>query len=113
MPGKSGHSKGKHLSRSKRRKEAQKLQLERQHSPAINIQQQTSAPVDEPAAVPAPTRAVSEPKPTIPTPAASISKPVAKIAVAQHPYIGIELKRIGILAGIMLVILVVLALFLS
>ena len=102
MPGKSGHAKGKHLSRSKRRKGDQKLQLERQHSPAINIQQQTIAQADKPA-----------PASTVSAPPASISKPVTKLPALQYPYIGIELQRISILAGIMLVILVVLALVLS
>ena len=102
MPGKSGHAKGKHLSRSKRRKGSQKLRLEKQYSPAITTQQQTITQADEPA-----------PAPTAPAPSASISTPVTKLPAVQYSYIGIELKRISILAGIMLVILIVLALVLS
>ena len=99
MPGKSGHAKGKHLSRSKRRKGSQKIHLERQHSPTITTQQQTIAQVNEPA----PALTASAPPVNIPT-------LVAKLPAIQYPYIGIELRRIGILAGIMVVILVLLAL---
>ena len=99
MPGKSGHAKGKHLSRSKRRKGSQKIQFERQDSPAITTPQQPIAQADEPA-----------PALTTSAPSASIPTPVTKLPAIQYPYIGIELRRIGILAGTMLVILVVLSL---
>ena len=99
MPGKSGHDKGKHLSRSKRRKGSQKIHLERQHSPVTVTPQQPIAQADEPA-----------PVLTASAPSASAPTPVAKLPAIQYPYIGIELRRIGILAGIMLVILVVLVL---
>ena len=102
MPGKSGRAKGKHLLQSKRRKGSQKLRLERQYSPAITTQQQTVTQTDKPA-----------PVPTVSAPSASISKPVTKPPAVQYPYIGIELQRISILAGVMLAILVVLALVLS
>ena len=99
MPGKSGHAKGKHLSRSKRRKGSQKSQLESAASPAITTPQQPITQANEPA-----------PALTASAPSASILTPVTKLPAIQYPYIGIELRRIGILAGIMLVILVVLAL---
>ena len=50
--------------------------------------------------------------PVIPVSSANLSIPKAKLVVIQHPYITSELRTIGILAGIMLVVLVVLALVL-
>ena len=44
---------------------------------------------------------------------ARASTPKAKSSMARYPYVVTELKRIGVLAGIMLVILIVLALVLS
>ena len=102
MPGKSGHAKGKHHLHSKKKKGSQKLRVERQYSPATITQQQTITQADE--AIPAP---------TVSAPSASIATAVTKPSTVQHSYIGRELQRIGILAGIMLVILVVLAIFFS
>ena len=99
MSGKSRHAKGKHLSRSKR---SRRLGLERQPSPAIVAQRQAIAQTSKPV-----------PHPSVPAPLASISEPMAKPSAVWYPYIATELRRIGILAGIMLVILVVLALVLS
>ena len=50
-------------------------------------------------------------KPVVPT----VSAPVSMTAqtAAQYPYILAELRRIGILAGIMLVILIILSFVLS
>ena len=94
MPGKSGRRRGRHPSRAKKRKG-------RRGSSAIVAQQQAVAPAREPAALPkVPSPAVSEPTPTV------------QPTLARYPYIGTELRRIGILAGIMVVILVVLALVL-
>ncbi len=93
MPGKSRHGKGKHPVRSKRR---------RSGPSAVAAQQPPVSQTYE--AVPKPE--VSAPSPTTPTPSVAVS-------TVRHPYITTELRRIGILAGIMLVILVVLALVLS
>jgi len=91
MPGKSQR---KHLSQSKKRKR-------RRDSSAIAAQQpvsQTYEPVSQPV--------VSAPSPSVLTPKVTQT-------VARYPYIVTELQRIGILAGIMLAILVVLALVLA
>ena len=96
MPDKSQHGKGKHHSQSKKRREKQRYTTTIAHQP---IAAQTS-------------------KPTVPTgmstPSASISTLLrAHSVIAQHPHITTELRRIGILAGIILAILIVLALVLS
>ncbi len=95
MPGKSRRSHGRHLPRSKRRKAGKGV----------------SAPVAQPSAVaqryePAPGAALLVPSAKTPTPKATVT-------LAQHPNIAAELRRIGILAGIILVILVVLAMIFS
>ena len=87
MPGKSRHAQ-RRLSRGKRRQS-------RQVSSVIAAQQQAVTEVPKPAAR-----------------STSVSTPATQTAV-RYPYIVAELRRIGILAGIMLVILVVLALVLS
>ena len=66
---------------------------------------QPQAVADAPA--PAPTVTVSTPPP------ASAHTPPAVLRTAQYPHIIGELRRIGILAGIIIVILIVLALVLS
>jgi len=53
------------------------------------------------------------PQPKAPAPSVSAPTPITTQTVARYPYIIAELRRIGILAGIMLAILVVLALVLS
>jgi len=45
--------------------------------------------------------------------AAAVPKPSAKTVAASYPYVAGELRRIGMLAGIMLVALVVMALILT
>lgn len=95
MPGKSQHGKGKHLSRSKRRKGSQ-------HFPAAIIQQQAVTETHKP---------VAPPKVTAPLASAPAQMPA--LTAVRYPYILTELRRIGILAGIVLTILVVLALVLS
>ena len=94
MPGKSRRGRGRHLPRSKRK--GRKV---------------FSAPVAQPAAV----GQAYEPAPEAdrPVPAAKAPTPGATVTAAQHPNITAELRRIGILAGIILVILVVLALIFS
>ena len=88
MPGKSRYSKGKRLSRSKKEKRRQRFS-------ATVARQQVAAQVQKPAAP-----SVKEPTP-IPT-----------LTAARYPYVVTELRTIGILAGIMLATLVVLALVL-
>ena len=91
MAGKSRRARGKHSLQSKKRKRKQIFTL-----PAA--QQQAVAQTYKPAA---PSK-VAAPPAKEPTPTA-----------ARFPHIATELRRIGILAGIMLAILVVLALVLS
>ncbi|MFC2013694.1 hypothetical protein ACFLU8_02295 [Chloroflexota bacterium] len=95
MPGKSQHGKHK-LSRSKRGKG-------RKEVPAIPTQQpvviQTSEPVS-------PSEVSAAPSKSVPV---AVATPVAD----RYPYIATELRRIAILAGVMLVILVILALVFS
>jgi len=93
MSGKSRHSRRKRFSQNKKRKG-------RQSSPGAVVPQQAGIQTDEPAA---PAQVA----------APSASAPVPAPTAAQYPYILAELRRIGILAGIVLVILIVLALVLS
>ena len=102
MSGKSRHIKGKHLSRSKRRKGTQRVDLEEQRTLAVAAKGQPVAQTYKPA-----------PHPSVAAPSAGVSTPIAKPSAVWHPYVAVELRRIGILAGIMLAILVVLALVLS
>ena len=90
MPGKSRRSGRRYLARSKKRR----------GDLARVAQQQVTAETRKPAAV-----AAAKPSPSMPT-------PVAKPAGVRYRHIVTELRRIGILAGIMLAILVVLALVL-
>ena len=85
MPGKSRHSRRK-LHRRKRRKSTLA-------PPAMATQQQVVTQPDKPVAPPK----VAAPSAGMPT-----------LALARYPYVVTELRRIGILAGIILVILVVL-----
>ncbi|HJX13444.1 MAG TPA: hypothetical protein VJ377_07960 [Dehalococcoidales bacterium] len=93
MPGKSKHGRGKQPHQSKK-------------SRAMRRQEVTSPrPVAEAGAPP--TVAAAAPLPP-PKPAAP-----AKVKVIEYPYITAELRRIGILAGIIIVILVILSLVIS
>jgi hypothetical protein len=97
MPGKSRHGKGKRYHYSKKSKA-----LRRQTSPgapvaAINVSEATGQPA--PAATP------SLPK--------TSAVPAAQATENSYPYIGSELRRIAILAGIIIVILVVLSIILK
>lgn len=84
MPGK---SRRRHPSRSKKRKM-------RQGFPVTGVQQQATAQTDRPVSqAPSSSAKTLTPRPTLPS--------------AQHPYVTTELRRIAILAGIMLAILVV------
>ena len=88
MPGKSRQGKGRHRTQGKKRK-----------TPQIY------------AATVAPEEPVSQPK--VPAPAKSVPTPAASVTGVRYPYVVTELRRIGILAGIMVAIMVVLVLFLD
>ena len=97
MPGKSRHGKKKHSFRDKTKKS-------RQYNSVATSQQPVVAQTVEPAA---PTKP-SAPPVSVPTPTAK-----TKTITARYPYIIAELRRFGILAGIMVVVLIVLALVMS
>jgi len=92
MPGKSRHGRKKHFPQGKKKKG-------RQSSPGVVAPQQAEVQVDKPAA---PAQVA----------ASSASTPVPAPTAVPYPYVLAELRRIGILAGILLAILVVLALVL-
>ena len=94
MPGKSRHGRGKHSFQGKKRKG-------RRSHPIIVSQQQVVTQTTEPVAVP-PRVATATIKVSPPTPTA-----------VKYANIPIELRRVGILAGIMLAALLVLALVLD
>ena len=94
MPGKSRRRKRQHLPQSKKRKSGQ-------HFSTTVTQQQAVTQTREPAF-----------HPGVSAPSASVPTPVAKLATVRYPHMVAELRMIGILAGIILVILVVLALVL-
>jgi hypothetical protein len=94
MPGKSRHGKGKHYSK--------KSKVLRRQGTAAAMPQATAS------------------MPEIPKQATSVATPLVKAAVASgktatnlYPYITSELRRIAILAGIIIVILIVLSIVLS
>ena len=91
MPSKSRQSRRGHPPRSKRRKG-------KQSSPVATVQQQVVAPTERAAT-----------SVDVSTPVASESAVKAVLTPAPYPYVVKELRRIGILAGIILVILIVLA----
>ena len=91
MPGKSRRKRGKYSIQSKRKGRPRRAIILAQQ-PAVT---QTHEPV------------VSS---DVSTPSARAPTPMAKPEAVRHPYIAIELRTIGILAGIMLIILIVLAL---
>lgn len=87
MTGKSRRSRGKHSFRSKKGRG-------RPSPPIIVTQQQAVTPTNE----------------SVPPPKVSRKLVLATSTATRYPYILAELRRIGILAGIMLAILIVLAL---
>jgi len=91
MPRKFQHKKGKHPSRSKKGKD-------RQHFSATATQQPAVAQTYKPA-----------PGPSMPAPSTSVPPPMVKPSAIEHPYVAAELRTIGILAGIILIVLVILA----
>ena len=95
MPGKSRRGHSKQLSQSKKKKS--------RVSPSTIAVQKSAV-----ASTPGPVAASK-----VAAPATSASTPIRKPIAIRYPFVTVELRRIGILAGIMLVILVVLALVLS
>ena len=95
MTGKSRRRVGKNSSQSKKKRGG----LTRQ---AVPVQPSAAAQVSEPVT-----------SPDSPVPEASVPTHKAEPLSIRYPYISAELRTIGILAGIMLLILVVLALFFS
>ena len=95
MPGKSRRGRRRYPSRSKKGKA-------RQVPSAIVAQRQAATQSYEPVS-----------RPDVSAPSARLPTPMAVLTTVRYPYIFTELRRIGILAGIMLVILVVLALILA
>ena len=89
MPGKSRHGRGKRSFQSKKGES-------RRSPPTIAAQQQPVSQAYKPVA-----------------PSVSAPTPMPAQTATQYPYIPTELRTIGILAGIILAILVVLALVLS
>jgi hypothetical protein len=94
MPGKLRHRRGKHIVQTKKRKG-------RRSPPAVVSQQKTVTQNDKPDAIP--------PEVTTPSP---VAVKAATAAVGYHELI-VELRRIGILAGIMLATLILLVLVLD
>ena len=93
MPYKSRHGKGKHSPRSRRRKSSRGV---------IATQQPRVSQTYESVA-----------QPEVSAPSAKVPAPSVKVTTVSYPYIVTELRRIGILAGIMVVVLVVLFFILS
>jgi len=94
MSGRPQHGKGKHTSQSKKGKALQRAAV-------MTSQQRVVSQIPEPAA-----------PPRVTTPAVKVPAAVSR-AAQRYSYVKAELRRIGILAGIIITILVVLALVLS
>jgi len=95
MPGKSRRGRGKYSPQSKKKKDRLGRSATLARQPVVA---QTHESVSSPD--------VSVPSVMVPT-------PVVKPAINEYPHIATELRIIGILAGVMLIVLVVLALVLS
>ncbi len=95
MSGKSRRKKGRHLPQSKKRKS-------RQPFLATAVRQSVVAQTGE-----------SVSRSEAPVPSVSVPTTMAKLAAVRYPHVTTELRMIGILAGIILVILAILALVLS
>lgn len=95
MPGKSRRRKVKYSAPKKRKKEKTSHPTVLYKQPVVTeTQEQVSSPIVSPSVASAP---------------APMPKPVP----VEHPYISKELRTIGILAGIMLIILIILAVVMS
>ena len=95
MPGKSRHKRGKRSPQSKKREIVQR-------SSGSVVQHQAVAQNREPVF-----------HPSVSVSSASVATPVVKLTAARYPHITTELRTIGILAAILLIILIVLALALA
>ncbi len=95
MPSKSRHGRRKRSFQGKKKKS-------RRSPPGVVVQRQTDIQIDKPVA-----------PPRVVAPSASVPAPMPVLTAVRYPYILTELRRVGILAGIILVILVVLVLVLS
>ena len=95
MPGKSRHG-GRKRSFQGKKKKGKRSPL------GVVAQRQADIQIDKPVA-----------PPKVVTSSASAPTPMPVLTAVRYPYILTELRRIGILAGIILAILVVLALVLS
>jgi len=95
MPGKSRRRRGKYSGQTKKKEGRPSRPTSVSQQPAV-AQTQQSIPYAE-----------------VPSHPAGGPAPTTKLAVGRYPYIATELVTIGILAGIMLVILAVLASVLS
>ena len=95
MPSKSRHGRKKRSFQGKKKKG-------RRSPSGVVAQRQADIQIDKPVA-----------PPRVVTPSASAPTPTPVLTAVRCPYILTELRRIGILAGILLAILVVLALVLS
>ncbi len=94
MPGRAQHSKGKHTPQSKKRKG--------RRSHPSNVSQQQSVSLTNEAV--APLKKIATPLSDVVTP---------PLTTVKNPNLLIELRRVGILAGIMLAILLALVLVLD
>ena len=88
--------------KSRRKTSRSKRRTNRQFAAPVTAERQAVAQTSEPASITG-----------VSAPAASGRIPVATMATTRYPYLGAELRRIAILAGIVLAILVVIALFLA
>ncbi len=95
MSGKSQRSRRKHSFQGKKKKG-------RRSPSGVVVQGQAGIQIDKPVA-----------PPRVTAPAVSTPTPIPVLTPLRYPYILTELRRTGILAGVMLAILVVLALVLS
>ena len=95
MPGKSRRGRGKRSPQSTKRKIRQRFLTTVAHQqPVVQTYESVSHP-------------------NASAPMASVPTPMAKLAAVRYPHVATELRAIGILAGIMLIILTILALVLS
>jgi hypothetical protein len=101
MPGKSRHGKGKHPRYSKKSKIRQRQASAGTPPTGAGLPQQANASISKSAA------------PAAATPAPKASVRPAIVTTAQYTDIVGELKRIGILTGIIIVILIILYIVLS
>ena len=84
---------------------AKRKRVKQSPSKKVRGQQRPAAATRVPA-VPPPSRAVTQPEAT--SPPATVPLHSGKPQTIQFPYIATELRTIGILAGIMLIVLIIL-----